>query len=198
MQVSIIIPTYNRASVLTRCLKSIADGVAGHKDIEVLIVDNGSTDGTDTLFQRITASYPQVCWRYFYDDMPGLLTGRHRGAAEARGEILAYLDDDILITPSWLGALCEAFRDRSVTLAGGPSLPQYEVAPPSWLDGLWSEFEGGRTCAWLSLNDSRASNRSMDPCWIWGLNFAIRKSLFHDCGGFHPDCLPKALQRYQG
>src|SRR5207237_2704434 len=40
--------------------------------------------------------------------------------------------------------------------------------------------------------------RPEDPLYIWGLNFSIRKAVFECCGGFHPDCIPAALQRYQG
>jgi len=54
---------------------------------------------------------------------------------EAQGEILAFLDDDVILVPSWLKALHVVFRDRDVGLLGGPSLPLYEVEPLScWQD----------------------------------------------------------------
>ena len=40
--------------------------------------------------------------------------------------------------------------------------------------------------------------KPVDPSYIWGLNFCITKEVFEHCGGFHPDCLPNPLQRYQG
>jgi glucosyl-dolichyl phosphate glucuronosyltransferase len=198
MHISIIVPTVNRASLLARSLNSIAQTVAANSDVEVLIVDNGSTDETASVCGEIAQSHPRICWRYFRDDMPGLLSGRHRGAKEARGEILAYLDDDVLLAPTWLQGLKEAFDDPKVVLVGGPSLAQYDVKPPPWLDALWWEFEGGRMCASLSLIELGMASKPNDPCLVWGLNFSIRKDVFYECGGFHPDCLPKALQRYQG
>jgi glycosyltransferase involved in cell wall biosynthesis len=130
--------------------------------------------------------------------MPGLLTGRHRGAKEAGGDILAYLDDDILLTPTWLESLIEGFSDPSVVLLGGPSTPVFERDPPPWLRDFWTETDGGRLCGWLSLIDCGNAIRPTDPLLIWGLNFAVRRKTFEHYGGFHPDCIPKPLQRYQG
>jgi len=198
MYISVIVPTFNRAEMLSRTLTSISEIVVGHHDVEVLVIDNGSTDRTAGVCRQIAESHPQICWRYFYDNMPGLLSGRHRGAKEARGEILAYLDDDVLLAPSWLEALKDAFRDPEVALVGGPSSPHYEIDPPAWLNALWSEFEGGRMCGSLSLIELGNVKWPTNPAWVWGLNYSIRKKVFYECGGFHPDCVPKALQRYQG
>ena len=148
--------------------------------------------------KAVAEKYPRLALRYFRDDMPGLLTGRHRGAKEARGEILAYLDDDVLLAPGWLEGLRDALRDPAVVLVGGPSRPRYDGDPPSWLDELSWEFEDGRLLSSLSLIDLGTEKRPIDPCFVCGLNFSIRKNVFHECGGFHPDLMPKALQRYQG
>ena len=190
MQISLIVPTRNRDRSLVRTMQSVVQTVSGHTDVEVLVVDNGSTDHTADCVREIAERHPRMFLRYFHDAMPGLLTGRHRGAKEARGEILAYLDDDVLLGPTWLEALEDAFGD--------PRVPHYEVDPPPWLGKLWRDFDGGRTCGSLSLIELGSVSKPMDPCYVWGLNFSIRKKVFHECGGFHPDCLPKSLQRYQG
>src|SRR5262245_59390976 len=105
MDISIIIPTLNRARSLSKTLESIAEVISSVDTIEVIIVDNGSTDQTAKASQAIKEKYSQYEWRYFYEPMPGLLSGRHRGAKEARGDIFAYLDDDVVLAPSWLDAL---------------------------------------------------------------------------------------------
>jgi glycosyltransferase involved in cell wall biosynthesis len=183
--------------MLRRTLESIGSAVNGDA-IEILVVDNGSDDETRVVYKRIEERFPQLSWRYFYEPVPGLLSGRHRGVEEARGEILTFLDDDVLLAPGWLEALENAFADPKVALAGGPSRPRYEIAPPHWLDGLWSECEGGRYCSSLSLIELGSSPTQVDPLLVFGLNFSIRKSALEQGGGFHPDCIPKALQRYQG
>lgn len=196
--ISIIIPTLNRAPTLANALNSITRAIGPSEAVEIIIVDNGSTDHTKQICKHIAEQFPRHQWRYFYDDMPGLLTGRHRGAKEARGDVLVYLDDDILLAPTWLESLKEAFRDPNIVLVGGPSTPAFEIEPPSWLQEFWTAIEGGRECSWLSLIERGDSVKPVDPGYIWGLNFSIRKKTFEDCEGFHPDCIPKALQRYQG
>jgi glycosyltransferase involved in cell wall biosynthesis len=197
-EISIIVPTRNRAGILNNLLNSIARVADFPQGVEIIIVDNGSMDKTKDLCYSVAERFPSLDFRYFYDDMPGLLTGRHRGAQEARGEILAYLDDDVLLTPTWFDALQDAFRDPNVVLVGGPSTPVFEAAPPGWLQAFWTEFEGGRQCECLSLIECGDAVQPADPCYVWGLNFAIRKKTLMDCGGFHPDCILDALQRYQG
>jgi glycosyltransferase involved in cell wall biosynthesis len=166
--------------------------------VEIIIVDNGSVDDTLVAYHQIAETFSQLDWHYFYDDTPGLLTGRHRGAREAKGDVLAYLDDDIVLAPTWLEALEEAFRDRKAVLVGGPSRPLFETTPPCWLQEFWTDIEGGRQCGWLSLIECGDVIKPVDPSYIWGLNFCITKEVFKQCGGFHPDCLPNSLQRYQG
>src|SRR6266478_9248101 len=118
--ISIIIPTFNRAAQLGRTLTSIAREVGAANPVEVIVVDNGSTDTTEATYKMATGDFPKHEWRYFYEPMPGLLSGRHRGAKEARGEILAFIDDDVVLSASWLDGLVHAFSNPEVELVGGP------------------------------------------------------------------------------
>jgi glucosyl-dolichyl phosphate glucuronosyltransferase len=195
---SIIIPTRNRAGLLLRTLESVAVGVNAGDPVEVIVVDNGSTDTTTHVCRAIRERFPQHAWRYCYDAMPGLLTGRHRGAREAKGDIFCYLDDDVLLSPTWMGAIKEAFNDPNTALAGGPCRPLYEATPPHWLEDLWEDIDGGKILVSLSLFDYGRSIKSLEPYFLLGLNFAIRKDVFHKCGGFHPDGVPPYLLRYRG
>jgi glycosyltransferase involved in cell wall biosynthesis len=196
--ISIIIPTFNRGPSLSRTLQSVATVVVADEAAEIIIVDNGSTDQTPDVYRAVKDNFPKLPLRYFRERVPGLLSGRHRGAKEARGDVLAFLDDDVLLAPGWLDALRDAFRDPAVGLVGGPSRPRYDGDPPAWLDAFWSECEGGRYLGELSLIDLGTEKKPIDPCFVFGLNFSVRKSVFQACRGFHPDLVPKALQRYQG
>src|SRR5262249_41009809 len=178
--ISIIVPTRNRAGLLLQALISIAT-VAGasRNPLEIIVVDNGSIDDTASICRAIKDRFPKHNWRYFYDETPGLFTGRHLCAKETQGEILGFLDGDVLLAPSWLEALDDAFRDPEVMLTGGPTSPHYEVEPPSWLGGMWEEYEEGvRVLGELSLVDLGPTRKDVDPLYVQGANFAIRKTTF--------------------
>jgi glucosyl-dolichyl phosphate glucuronosyltransferase len=196
--ISVIIPTYNRCTVLQRTLQSVAHLDASPKAFEVIVVDNGSTDTTRESFESIRSRFPKIDFRYFREPIPGLLAGRHRGVREARGDVCAFLDDDVRLSPSWLLAMEEAFQDPATILAGGPSRPLFECSPPDWLNNFHDENDQGRFCIWLSLFDGGDRSKRVDPCYVFGLNFAIRKKALVEFGGFNPDLITKSLQRFQG
>jgi glycosyltransferase involved in cell wall biosynthesis len=177
-------------------LDSLLDAVRGSRDYEILVVDNGSTDGTRQLVK--TQATRDKSLRYVSEPVPGLLSGRHRGALDSSGDICVFLDDDVLLGPNWLGALADAFRDPAVGMVGGPSRPLYESNVPDWLDEFFIDDGAGRMCTWLSLIDSGSQVIPTDPRNIWGLNFSIRRRTLFEHGGFHPDNTPKQYQRFQG
>jgi glycosyltransferase involved in cell wall biosynthesis len=180
-------------------MTSIAIAVAPKDPVEIIVVDNGSIDDTPGICREIKDRFPKHDWRYFYDETPGVLTGRHLGAKEAQGKILAFLDDDVLLAPSWLEGLNDALRDPEVVYTGGPVLPHYEVEPPPWLAGMWIEFEEGvRVLGELSLVDLGPIRKEVDPLYIAGGNCAIRKAVLKTCGGFNPERVPQPLLRYRG
>ncbi|MBV9386933.1 MAG: glycosyltransferase family 2 protein [Chroococcidiopsidaceae cyanobacterium CP_BM_ER_R8_30] len=196
--ISIVIPTLNREHSLSLALESLVQQDFPADQFEILIVDNGSTDTTQATSKQFIDQHPSCQIRYVYEPEPGLLSGRHRGALEAAGDILVFIDDDIVADVNWLQAIHEAFSDNTVQLVGGRNLPKYEVEPPGWLDWFWYEYAGGKFCAFLSLADLGDSAREIDPLCIWGLNFSIRKQALFDLGGFHPDNVPSHLQKFQG
>jgi glycosyltransferase involved in cell wall biosynthesis len=198
MNVSAIIPTRNRAAALQRTLESLAQVDRADQALELIVVDNGSTDETRAVFARASARFAHLAWKYCSEPVPGLLSGRHRGAREATGEICAFLDDDVRVSGGWLTAVREAFHRPDVVLAGGPSAPLFATTPPAWLEEFWTSDAKGRLCTWRSLFDGGPTGKPIDPCYVLGLNFAIRRATLFQFGGFHPDCLPAALQRFQG
>ncbi|SDG41908.1 Glycosyl transferase family 2 [Pedobacter terrae] len=196
MNISIIIPTRNRALQLAETLESIAIQQLNN-NIEVIVIDNGSNDNTKDMVIHFVKRIPNLIYKF--DDMPGLLTGRHLGAEIASGEILCFLDDDVGLNPNYLKHLANTFSNNpSIHLATGPCLPKFEITPPKWLEYFWDKTLYGKCCSWLSLLDFGNIEIDISPMFMWGLNFCIRKSTLIDLGGFHPDCIPDHLQQFQG
>jgi glycosyltransferase involved in cell wall biosynthesis len=197
---SIIIPTFNRCQQLKLTLLSIVKSGTSRDLFEIIIVDNGSTDETENIVFGIIQSNLNTKIRYVFDNIPGLLTGRHRGAQEANGDIFVFVDDDIVVTEHWLDTIIEVMSVRNdVSFLTGPNIPEFATDPPNWLNWFWKETPyGGKECAWLSLLDMGENEIEIDPGYVWGLNFTIRRRDFIDLGGFHPDNIPKKLQHFQG
>jgi cellulose synthase/poly-beta-1,6-N-acetylglucosamine synthase-like glycosyltransferase len=109
---SIVIPTFNGASRIGNCLDSLVKQVDG-RNIEILVVDDGSTDNTANVIRR----YPSV--RLISQANAGPASARNRGALEARGEILLFTDDDCVPMLNWLAAMRGPFQDPDVVGAKG-------------------------------------------------------------------------------
>ena len=196
MKLSIIIPTRNRSKVLQKALESIFNQDLSKKHFEVIIVDNGSTDDTKNIVNSFVTKIDNLV--YIYDENPGLHVGRHHGLLEARASILVYVDDDIEATPTWLEGILESFEDESVVLVGGKNLPKFESTPPSWILKMYEKGGKQKVVGFLSILDFGNEVQEINPNFVFGCNFSIRKSVLLEAGGFHPDGMPQNLIKYRG
>ncbi|MFH1985889.1 MAG: glycosyltransferase [Pseudomonadota bacterium] len=194
---SVVIPTRNGADRLGAALESALHQTLAADVYEVVVVDNGSTDRTSDLVKDwIRRVGDRV--RYICETAPGLANARHAGARAAKGEILCYLDDDAVAAPGWLEAIRDAFKAVDVALVGGRILPRFHGTPPPWLQRFWYTTPSGKSMGVLSLLDFGDRERDIDPDFVWGCNYAVRKEVLMRAGGFHPDALPRDLIRYRG
>jgi GT2 family glycosyltransferase len=104
LSASVIIPNWNGARHLRVCLDSLRRQT--HPDFEVIVVDNGSTDGSVAMVQE---EYPEVRLLALPENC-GFVVACNRGAAMARGEVLVMLNNDTEAEPGWLEALCRALE----------------------------------------------------------------------------------------
>ena len=197
MFLSVIIPTRNRARHLEGVLSSLRGQTHGAESFEVLVVDNGSTDNTREVCESYRTLLPG--FQYLYESQPGLHVGRHLGMKRAQADILVYADDDIEAFPTWLEGIAEPFGDEQVVLVGGKNLPKFELEPPVWILRMWEkDRQGGRMIPYLSILDLGDEFKVINPYYVFGCNFSIRKSVLLEAGGFHPDAMPPELIRYRG
>lgn len=193
MNLSVVIPTKNRAELLKKALLSIVAQSLPQNQFELIIIDNGSTDHTQEIIKEFTLKIKNL--KNIYNETPGLHVGRHEGLNNSSYEILVYLDDDVELFPKHLENIVESFKNNEVVLIGGKNLPKFESEPPLWLQEMWKE----KKCInQLSILDFGNDIKYIDPNFVWGCNFSIRKSILIEAGGFHPDAMPQELIKYRG
>lgn len=196
---SIIIPTQNRATYLEKALLSLLSAcVPMIEEVECLVIDNGSTDSTPEVVMSFAASAPFPV-RYIYAPCPGLHVGRNLGAQLANAELLAYLDDDVIVQEGWAQAIIARFNsDNRIALVGGPCRPLWEAPPPDWVLAFQQKLLDGWYLGELSLIDQGSYSQPTTGSFVFGCNFSIRKSVLFQAGGFHPDGMPSHLLQYRG
>jgi glucosyl-dolichyl phosphate glucuronosyltransferase len=134
MDVSIIIPTYNRAALMVQAVRSAFALKYPADCYEVIVVDNASTDNTPEMVESLQNEAAGNVLRYVREDRLGLHNARHAGAQAAEGKLLLFTDDDATFDFGWAKAYAEAFaRHAAMRAAGGPVRPVWEADPPQWL-----------------------------------------------------------------
>jgi len=159
-RVSFIIPVRNDAARLQICLRSILCNPNASKQVQIIVVDNASTDDSAAVARRLGAEVLTV-------DAGRVAELRNRGARHASGDVLAFVDADNEIAGGWLYAALECLRMTNVGAVGA----MYQ-APP---DGTWVQ----RTYGHL-----RGAPRDRDADWLGSGNLAVSRSAFELVGGF--------------
>jgi len=178
--ISIVIATFNRATLLAECLEHLSRQSFEPGD-EVIVVDNGSTDGTKHVIDAAASRFPVPLHR-LEEPAPGKSIAVARGVTAASGDVLAFTDDDVNVEDGWLGAVRRAMGDPAVALIGGPVAPRWEQSPPSWLRTATESY--GPLAAPVALLDYGASVVDLGPRTVLGANLAVRREAFRLAGGF--------------
>jgi len=186
MNVTVILCTYNRCESLMRALGSVAlsrlpESVAW----EVLVVDNNSSDQTRDAVADFSTQYPGRL-RYVFESQPGKSYALNRGIAEAQGEVLAFMDDDVTVGSAWLHNLTAPLLSGRWAGCGGRILADWGgFAPPRWLPEKAPYNLGPLVSFDLGLE---AGLLTEPP---FGTNMAFRKVMFGKYGGFRTDLGPR-------
>jgi mycofactocin system glycosyltransferase len=172
--VSIVIPVKDRADDLRSCLTSIQALDYPQDKLEVVVVDDGSSDPTPDVAREFGARLIES----------GAVAGgpalaRNKGAAIAAGEILAFIDSDCTASTDWLADLLPVFEDPKIAAVGG------------WVDGLHHGSALDRYEAVMSsLNLGRremAGGAGGDTFYLPSCNLLMRKEAFSAAGGFRSE-----------
>ncbi len=184
MDISVIIPTFNHCNLLRDAIASVRNQTLPSDCYEIIVVDNGSTDGTREVIERLDQDGGKPI-RYVYEPQLGLHNARHAGARAAKGDVLVFTDDDATFDPEWLQAYAKAFAEYpEMAAAGGPVRPIWEASPPKWL----LEFMGdAKTFGILSLMEPYEEFRLDAKGFFFGVNMAIRRDVLFAVSGFNPE-----------
>jgi len=179
MRFSVVIPTYNRAELLALALDSV---LAQRTSVpyEVIAVDNNSTDYTREVVER-AAKGAAAEVRYVFEPVQGSSAARNAGIAAARGEILAFLDDDVIAEPDWLAALADAYaRVPDAWAVGGRVTLRLPDRLPGWLGPL-----DGLVASYLSEQDlGEDLTRVEFPRGLISANLSVKREALQRVGGF--------------
>lgn len=125
--------TYNRCDSLADTLRSLqAQALESGAAMEIVVVDNNSRDRTREVVEASAAAGPHPV-RYVLERHQGIGHARNRALREAKGDILAFIDDDAVASPSWLQALLACYRQTGADMVGGKVDPLWLVPRPAWL-----------------------------------------------------------------
>jgi GT2 family glycosyltransferase len=167
LRASVVVPTFNRAPLLPAVLSALFD--QDHGDFEVVVVDDGSTDGTASVLEELSRRTPGRL-RFFRQENSGPARARNRGALEARGGFLAFLDDDCMAERSWLARLGAALEKSGADAVAG-AVVNKEI---DWV-GRYINREA--VIAHVVSADGSVEGLITGNC-------GIRASLFRELGGF--------------
>ncbi len=170
---TIVVCTYNRSDWLPDCLSSL-ESQCNNELVELLLIDNNSTDATESIARELTDRLPNS--RYIFEGAQGLSHARNRGFKEARGKFVAYIDDDAKAEQGWAKAIIHFFETHPDASGVGGQHKAFSPVPiPVWFP---KEY-GSRSLG----NETRLLQKGE---WISGTNMGFSKSALVEIGGFNP------------
>ncbi|HBI44764.1 MAG TPA: hypothetical protein DDY78_18210 [Planctomycetales bacterium] len=181
MRYSVIICTHNRGDVLPRALEAIGrletpDGAV----IELLVVDNASTDGTADVVRTFAEKAPSEV-RYIREPQLGHSFALNAGIAAARGDVIAFTDDDALPKPDWLRRIDAVLNGGGAHWAFGKVVPVWPSQQPAWfsqeLNRYFALLDYGPVP--FVVTDRKHT--------FFGVNHACRRDALEALGGYRTD-----------
>lgn len=182
MDASVIVCTYNRAAALRSMLATLKDvTVAPGTEWELVVVDNNSSDATPEVVSELASGLPCPV-RYIFEPRQGLSHARNRGVAEARGELLLFTDDDVVVHPSWVREIVAGFATHDCMAIGGKIVAVWEQERPTWYSNVGPYRLIG---AIIEYDFGDETRDAVSP--PFGANMAFRREVFTRYGLFRTD-----------
>lgn len=177
-QLSVVVCTFNRAALLAECLQSLVTQSLASSAYEVIVVDNNSSDSTEESLGRWTGKYAFI--HHLREIKQGLSHARNLGWRAARGELVAYIDDDAIAASDWCERIIGSYRavKPPPVAIGGPILPRLPTSPPWWYSEALETRSWGITAGFLQGVQARFG--------FSGSNMVFQRRVLSTYGGFNP------------
>jgi GT2 family glycosyltransferase len=174
VDVSIIIPTYNRKEELTKLLSSLKAQTLPQRKCEIIVIDDGSCDTTAEFLQREQAAGTLT---FSVQDHRGPGAARNMGMKMAQGKIFVFTDTDCIPHPHWLENLIRPFADGTVGAAGGPEIPDPE-------EPILSRCFQFVMTSPLTTGGLRGAKKQLARYYPRTFNMAVSRKAYEKTGGF--------------
>jgi glycosyltransferase involved in cell wall biosynthesis len=193
MNASVIVCTYNRAATLAKMLATLSATVVDRSiSWELLVVDNNSTDQTRRVVERVIPDFPCPV-RYLFQEKQGKSHALNLAISEARGELLLFTDDDVIVHPAWLQEIVTGFATHDCIGIGGRIEAVWQQERPTWYSdrnpyrmfGVIIEYDQGEAPGYTELPP-------------YGANMAFRREAFSRYAHFRTELGPNGRQLLRG
>lgn len=183
LRVSVVLPTYRRPASLARTLDGLAKQDPG-VEWELVVIDNDDAPGAHPVFTVHEGAFDGRA-RLVREPRKGSAFARNRGIAEARGDVIAMIDDDVIPADDWLGTLVAPLLSGRCAGVGGRVLLDPSVDRPRWFDEV---AIGGYLARW-DLGDTGRALESDE--FFLTANCAFDTQRLRESGGFEPSLGPR-------
>lgn len=190
LRMDVLVPSYNRAALLRRCIQSLLDaGASPHLDVHITVICNACTDGSEDVVRSLQAASPGRI-SLIVERRQGKSKALNAGIAGTSGDLVAMIDDDEEVDGRWFETAGRAFQDPALEFAGGPYVPVWGAPPPDWIPDDYR--------AALGAVDNGPVARPFDngfPGMMKGGNAIIRRSTLARVGPYAEHLGPGAHAR---
>lgn len=159
IEISVIVPTYNRITLIRQQVKALLNQTLSLERYEIIIVNDGSSDGTKEYLDELTLKYQNI--KVFHSKNGGPARARNIALGDAKGSIIAFTDDDCVVDKDWLATILKEFHQGLIGLQGLTYTDRYDITP------LTHQI------------DNETGHNSIPTC-----NAAYLKELLFEIGGF--------------
>lgn len=176
----VIIATHNRSALLAKALRSLLtasrpDGLS----ISITVVDNNSADGTRAVVQEMTNGGTPFPLHYLFESKSGKSHALNTGLRSTSGNLVAMIDDDEEIEPSWFEVIANIFQKRNVDFIGGPCYPKWSATKPDWIT-----LDVGGVVGWAHWGTEERVFDKNGGAILLGGNAVVKRSVFQTVGEY--------------